>query len=263
MPRFAANLSMLFAELPFLDRFAAAAQAGFGGVEYLFPYTFDRARLVDLLGENRLTQALFNLPAGDWAAGDRGIACLPERRNEFQDGVGLALEFAAALNCRQLNCLAGIPTAGVGPELARQTLVENLKFAAAALARQNVRLLMEPLNTRDVPGFFVNRSRDALAIMDDVGSPNLWLQFDIYHMQVMEGDLATSIGKSIKRISHFQIADNPGRHEPGTGEINYPFLFSFIDRLGYEGWIGCEYKPATTTEAGLRWFADARANSPA
>jgi len=262
MPRFSANLSMLFAEQPFLDRFAAAAKAGFGGVEYLFPYTFDRPRLVDLLGENQLTQVLFNLPAGDWAAGDRGIACMPERRNEFQDGVGLALEFAAALNCRQLNCLAGIPT-GVNPELARQTLVENLKFAAAALARQNVRLLMEPLNTRDVPGFFVNRSRDALAIMDDVGAPNLWLQFDIYHMQVMEGDLATNIGKSIKRISHFQIADNPGRHEPGTGEINFPFLFSFIDRLGYEGWIGCEYKPATTTEAGLRWMADVRAGSAA
>jgi hydroxypyruvate isomerase len=257
MPRFSANLSMLFGELPFMERFAAAASAGFGGVEYLFPYEHNAQQLADCLGENGLKQVLFNLPAGNWAAGDRGIACLPERRGEFEDGVGSAIEYAAALGCRQLNCLAGIPV-GINAETAQATLVANLKFAAAALERAKIRLLIEPLNTRDVRGFFLTKSQQALSLMGEVGSDNLWLQFDVYHMQVMEGDLAFTIGKNIGRISHFQIADNPGRHEPGTGEINFPFLFSYIDSLGYDGWIGCEYKPATNTVAGLKWLSSVR-----
>jgi len=257
MPRFSANISMLFGEVPFLDRFAAAATAGFQGVEFLFPYEYQAQELVDRLGKNKLAQVLFNLPAGDWAAGERGIACQPERRGEFQDGVGLALEYAAALGCPQLNCLAGIPI-GVSAEAAQATLVANLKFAAEALQRTHIRLLLEPINTRDVRGFFVSNSQHALAVMNEVNSSNLWLQFDVYHMQVMEGDLAVSIGKNIGRISHFQIADNPGRHEPGTGEINFPYLLSLIDSLGYDGWIGCEYKPATTTAAGLKWLSEVR-----
>jgi hydroxypyruvate isomerase len=254
MPKFAANLTMLFNELEFMARFEAAAKAGFRGVEYLFPYPFPKERLAEELSKHRLTQVLHNLPAGDWAAGERGIACHPSRTGEFQDGVGKAIEYATALGCKQLNCLAGITPKDSSFEQAEQTFVDNLSFAAKALSAASIRLLIEPINTRDIPGFFLNGTKLALLLMDKVGSPNLFLQYDVYHMQIMEGDLAPTIQRNLSRIPHLQIADNPGRNEPGTGEINYPFLFQFLDGLGYEGWIGCEYKPKTTTLEGLSWL---------
>ncbi len=254
MPRFAANLSMLFTEVDFLDRFAAAARAGFRAVEYLFPYPYPAEALVERLGRHRLEQVLHNLPAGDWVAGERGIACLPGRIGEFRDGVGQAVEYARALGCPRVNCLAGIAPAGVAPDVLRETLVSNLRFAARELERVGVELLVEAINTRDIPGFFLCRTSQGLSILDEVGSPNVKLQYDAYHMQVMEGDLARTVEAHLARIGHIQIADNPGRHEPGTGEIHYPFLFGHLDRIGYRGWVGCEYKPATTTEAGLGWF---------
>lgn len=257
MPKFAANLTMLFNEVDFLGRFAAAARAGFKGVEYLFPYAYDKAELAERLAANGLTQVLHNLPAGDWAAGERGIAVLAERRGEFQDGVGHAIDYAKALGCTQLNCLAGIAPEGADAESLRRTFVENLRFAAAALKAEGIALLVEPINTRDIPGFYLNRTAQAAELIGEVGSDNLFLQYDIYHMQIMEGDLAPTIAANLGLIRHIQLADNPGRHEPGTGEINYPFLFAQLDRLGYDGWIGCEYKPAKTTAEGLGWFAAA------
>ena len=253
MPKLAANLTMLFNEVDFLDRFDAAAKAGFKAVEYLFPYPYPKEQLSEKLQQYGLIQVLHNLPAGDWAKGERGIACLPDRVGEFQDGVGKAIEYAYALGCKQVNCLAGIAPPGVAAETVRDTFAANLRFAADKLKAAGIRLLVEPCNTRDIPGFYLNRSQQALAVIDEVGSDNLWLQYDIYHMQVMEGDLAPTIERNLERIAHMQLADNPGRNEPGTGEINYPFLFQFIDKLGYEGWMGCEYKPARTTTEGLGW----------
>ena len=254
MPRFAANLTMLFGELEFLDRFGAAARAGFRGVEYLFPYPHPAAVLKERLSQHGLEQVLFNLPAGDWASGERGIACQPGRVGEFQDGVGHAIEYARVLACPRVNCLAGIAPSGLPEERLRETFTANLRFAAAKLGEAGIRLLIEPINTRDIPGFWLCRTSQALSILDEVGSANLGLQFDAYHMQIMEGDLARTLEANRSRIGHVQIADNPGRHEPGTGEIHYPFLFAHLDRIGYAGWVGCEYKPATTTEAGLGWF---------
>lgn len=258
MPKFAANLSMLFTEEEFLDRFKAAADAGFKGVEYLFPYDYTPDEIKSRLDAYGLTQVLHNLPAGDWAAGERGIACHPDRVEEFRAGVEQAIDYATTLGCKQVNCLAGIQPQGVSLEQARRTLVENLRYAAGKLEAAGILLLAEPINTRDIPGFFLNRTEQALSIFDEVGSANLKLQYDIYHMQIMEGDLAPTIEKHLDRIAHVQLADNPGRHEPGTGEINYPFLFSHLDRLGYDGWIGCEYKPASTTREGLGWLDQAR-----
>jgi hydroxypyruvate isomerase len=257
MPKFAANLSMLFTELPFLDRFAGAAKAGFRGVEYLFPYAMAKEDIAERLKANGLTQVLFNLPAGDWDAGERGIACHPDRISEFQDGVAKAIEYAKALGCAQVNCLAGIAPKGADVEAARRTLVSNLRFAASKLKDAGILLIAEPVNTYDIAGFFLNRSAQAIALFDEVGSDNLKLQYDIYHMQRMEGKLAKTIERLLPRIAHIQLADNPGRNEPGTGEIHYPYLFSFIDRIGYAGWIGCEYKPLTTTTAGLGWLQPA------
>ena len=254
MPKFAANLTMLFNEVDFLDRFAAAAGAGFRAVEYLFPYDYEADQLAEKLAETGLSQVLHNLPAGDWAAGERGLACLPDRVGEFQDGVGLAIDYATALGCPRVNCLAGIALEGADSERLRRTFIENLKFAAQQLENARLVLLTEPINTRDIPGFYLNRSDQALAILDEVGSANLKLQYDVYHMQIMEGDLAPTIERNLSRIGHMQIADTPGRHEPGTGEIDYGFLFDFIDASGYDGWIGCEYKPRGTTEAGLDWL---------
>ncbi len=253
MVKLAANLTMMFGEVDFLDRFEAAAKAGFHGVEYLFPYPYGKEQLLERLQKHGLTQVLHNLPAGDWAAGERGIACLPDRVGEFQEGVGRAIEYATTLGCKQINCLSGITPKGVPLDKARETFTSNMKFAAGALAAAGVRLLIEPINTRDIPGAYLCHTTQALEIIDAVGSPNLSLQYDIYHMQIMEGDLAPTIQRNLTRIGHMQLADNPGRHEPGTGEINYPFLFQFIDKLGYAGWIGCEYKPETTTMAGLGW----------
>ncbi|MGE5525296.1 MAG: hydroxypyruvate isomerase [Rhodospirillaceae bacterium] len=253
MPKFCANLTLLFNEVPFMDRFRAASQAGFSGVEYLFPYDHDKDEIAEALHGCGLQQVLHNLPAGNWNGGERGIGCHPDRVGEFQDGVGAAIEYATRLNCKQLNCLAGLVPQGVAGDRLRTTFVANLKFAALKLKEHGIRLLIEPINTRDMPGFYLTHTAQALDIIREVGSDNLFLQYDIYHMQVMEGNLAPTIEKHLPRIAHMQLADNPGRHEPGTGEINYPFLFSFIDRIGYTGWIGCEYKPATTTVDGLSW----------
>jgi hydroxypyruvate isomerase len=255
MPKFAANLTMLFGEMPFLDRFAAAKAAGFSGVEYLFPYDFEKAVLRENLQQYGLTQVLHNLPAGNWAAGERGIAVLPDRVDEFRDGVRRAIDYAKALDCRQVNCLAGVAPAGADASELNEVLLKNLRFAADALSRERIRLLIEPINTLDIPGFFLNRTEQAAQIVSDVQSDNLFIQYDIYHMQVMEGDIARTVQKHLARIAHIQLADNPGRNEPGTGEINYPFLFRHLDQIGYRGWIGCEYKPRTTTVEGLGWHA--------
>ena len=254
MPRFAANLSFLFTEVEFLDRFEGAARAGFRGVEYMSPYEWPAEAIADRLRRHGLEQVLFNLPAGDWARGERGIACHPDRVAEFQEGVARAVAYAAALGCRRLNCLAGIAPPDVAPERLRETLVSNLRFAADRLGQADLRLLVEPLNTRDVPGFYLCHTRQALEVIDAVGAENLDLQYDAYHMQVMEGNLAVTLERNLGRIGHVQIADHPGRHEPGTGEIDYGFLLAHLDRIGYQGWVGCEYRPAAGTEAGLGWM---------
>ena len=260
MPKFAANLSMLFTEVPFLDRFERAARAGFDAVEFLFPYAFDTAEIKSRLDANGLKLVLHNLPAGDWDAGERGIACLPDRVVEFRQGVAKAIEVGTLLGVPRLNCLAGKAPAGANESVLRETFVANLKFAAAELKKSGLHLLIEPINTFDIPGFFLNRTTQALAILDDVGADNLFVQYDIYHAQRMEGELAATLSKHLARIGHVQLADNPGRNEPGTGEINYDFLFAHLDAIGYGGHVGCEYKPATTTEAGLGWLARARAH---
>lgn len=257
MPKFAANLTMLFNEVDFLARFDAAAKAGFHGVEYLFPYPYPKETLAERLARNGLTQVLHNLPAGDWAKGERGIACIPGREIEFREGVGQALSYAKALGCRQLNCLVGIPPKDTEPGKAREALVQNLRFAARELEGAEIRLLIEPINTYDIPGFYLNRTDETLKLFEEVGERNLWLRYDIYHMQRTEGELAATIEKLLPRIAHIQIADNPGRNEPGTSEINCDFLFRRIDEIGYDGWIGGEYKPKTTTVEGLGWLARA------
>ena len=261
MPKFAANLSMLFTELPFMDRFAAARDAGFDAVEYLLPYPYAKEELAAQLLRHNLRQVLHNLPAGDWDAGERGIACHPDRTGEFRAGVARAIDYAGTLRCPQLNCLAGKWPDNVTHEQAQATLVANLRYAAAALKDAGIRLLLEPINHFDIPGFFVTRTDQALSILDAVGSDNLFLQYDIYHAQRMEGELAATIEKHLPRIAHIQLADNPGRHEPGTGEIAWPWLLARIDALGYGGWIGCEYKPRTTTTDGLGW-RDAFTSTP-
>jgi len=262
MPRFAANLTMLFNELPFLDRFEAAARAGFQAVEFLFPYAYPVAELRARLAGNGLQLVLHNLPAGDWDAGERGIACHPDRVLEFHAGVARAIAYAQALGVPQLNCLVGKAPEGVDRATARRTLVAHLRWAAGELRRAGLRLLVEPINTYDIPGFFVSRTDEALQLLDDVDADNLFLQYDIYHAQRMEGELAATITRHLPRIAHLQVADNPGRHEPGTGEIHCGFLFDLVDRLGYDGWIGCEYRPAGTTEAGLGWLAACAAREP-
>jgi len=254
MPRFSANLSMLFTEHDFLDRLDAAAKAGFAGVEYIGPYDHEPEVVAARLKKNGLTQVLFNLPPGDWGKGERGIAILPGRVEEFRKGVDKAITYARALGCGQVNCLAGIVPQGADRDVLESTFVENLRFAARKLKDAGVKLLIEPINTRDIPGFFLTHSSQGLELITRVGSDNLYLQYDIYHMQVMEGDLARTIEKNLGRIAHIQLADNPGRNEPGTGEINYPFLYEHLDRIGYAGWVGAEYKPKAGTEAGLGWF---------
>jgi hydroxypyruvate isomerase len=259
MPKFDANLTFLFNELPFLDRFAAARKAGFAGVEYMSPYEEPKAEIAVRLKDNGLTQVLFNLPVGDWGKGERGFAILPGREDEFKRGVAKAIDYAEALGCKQINCLAGLAPKDSDQSALRKTLVGNLSYAAGELGKAGVRLLIEPCNTRDMPGFFLNRTDQALDLIKEVGSDNLFVQYDIYHMQIMEGDLARTIETNLSRIAHLQLADNPGRNEPGTGEINYPFLFAHLDKIGYGGWIGCEYRPRTTTTDGLGWFSALRA----
>ena len=254
MPKFAANLTMLFTERPFLERFAAARAAGFDAVEFLFPYAWPAREIQELLRQHRLQLVLHNLPAGDWDAGERGIACLPDRTEEFRAGVARAIEYATALDVPQLNCLIGKVPAGADPRQIDETVIENLRHAATELARHGKRLVIEAINTFDIPGFYLHGTAQALKLIEQVGADNLLVQYDIYHMQRMEGEIATTLQKHLNRIGHVQLADNPGRHEPGTGELNWRFLFAHLDRIGYDGWIGCEYQPATTTEAGLDWI---------
>ena len=255
MPRFAANLSMLFTEVPFIDRFERAARAGFEAVEFLFPYAHTPEELRAQIDAHRLQIVLHNLPAGDWDAGERGIACHPDRIAEFRSGVARAINYAQALGVPQLNCLAGKAPAGADAALLRRTLVENLRFAATELKAAGLRLLIEPINPFDIPGFYLTRTDQALDILDEVDASNAYVQYDIYHAQRTEGELAATLQKHLPRIGHVQVADNPGRNEPGTGEINYRYLFAHLDRIGYGGWVGCEYKPARTTEIGLNWRA--------
>jgi hydroxypyruvate isomerase len=254
MPKFAANLTMMYNEVDFLDRFAAASAAGFRGVEYLFPYAFEADELVARLKDNGLAQVLHNLPPGDWDAGERGNAIFADRKDEFRAGVEKAIAYATRLGAPQLNCLAGIAPAGADAGQLKDTFVENLAWAADQLKAEGIKLLIEAINTRDIPGFFLNRTKQAADIIAETGSDNLFIQYDIYHMQIMEGDLAPTIDAYLDQIPHLQLADTPGRHAPGTGEINYPFLFDHIDRTGYDGWIGCEYKPPGKTEDGLGWL---------
>lgn len=255
MPRFAANLSMLFAEVPFLERFEKAAQAGFSQVEYLFPYAYEAQQLKRLLEQNNLQQVLFNLPPGDWEAGERGIACLPGREGEFKEGLTRAIYYAKQLGVNQLNCLAGLRPAELSEELALATLKSNLHFAAQSLAQEGITLLLEAINSRvDMPGFLVDGSDKALALIHDIGLPNIKLQFDLYHMQIMQGDLLRTLARHMADIGHIQFADNPGRHEPGTGEINFSKIFEELDRMGYQGWVSAEYLPSRETAQTLGWL---------
>jgi hydroxypyruvate isomerase len=244
---------MLFNELDFPDRFAAAAKAGFKAVEFLLPYAYDKNRLADIVRKNHLQVVLFNMPPGDWAAGERGMAIDPRRASEFQENVAKAIDYALALGCNQLHCMAGLRLPNLTDDKMRETYITSLRFAGKELAKHGMKLLIEAINTRDMPKFYLNTSRQAFDIMRDAAVPNLYFQYDIYHMQIMEGDLAPTIEKNLDKIGHMQLADTPGRHEPGTGEINYDFLLPHIDKIGYQGWVGCEYRPATTTEAGLGW----------
>ena len=255
MPRFAANLSMMFNEVSFLGRFSEAAQAGFKGVEYLFPYDYSPLELASRLREHGLTQILFNMPPGDWDAGERGLASLPGRESEFDDGLEKMVEYAQALECRQVHMMAGIPPEGTTPLKARDTYVRNLRSAAKACRANGITVLIEPINLRDMPGYYLHHQDQALMLLDEAGEPNTALQMDLYHCQITEGDLAQRICDNFKHIGHFQVAGVPERHEPDHGEINYQYLFNVIDSLGFDGWIGCEYHPAAQTHAGLDWAA--------
>ena len=262
MPRFAANLSMLYNEHDFLARFAAAAKDGFTAVEYLFPYAYAADELAARLKAAGLQQVLFNAPPGDWDKGERGIACLPGREAEFAEGITKALAYAQALQCPRVHVMAGLAPAGISRELLRATYVANLKRAAAEAAKVGVDILIEPINQRDMPGFFLSRQDDAHAVVAEVGAPNLKVQMDLYHAQITEGDLAMKIRQYLAtgQVGHLQIAGVPERHEPDLGEINHPYLFKLLDDIGYAGWIGCEYRPqrgavAGGTSQGLGWLA--------
>ncbi|HZF74205.1 MAG TPA: 2-oxo-tetronate isomerase [Acetobacteraceae bacterium] len=259
MPRFAANLSMMFTELPFLDRFAAARAAGFEAVEFLFPYEFPAAEIARRLKDNGLKQVLFNAPPGDWAAGERGTAALPDRREEFREGIRRALDYAAALECPRLHVMAGLAPAGVPHDTLTATFAANLDFAAELAMKAGVKPVIEPINHRDIPGFFLNTTDQAAAIIQALGPERVGMQFDLYHCQITEGDIVKRVERHLPLIAHMQVADNPGRNEPGTGEVNWPFVFRRIDELGFRGWIGCEYRPAGETTAGLGWFAPFKA----
>ncbi len=253
MPKFAANLSMMFQDFGFLDRFDAAARAGFKGVEFLFPYDYPAAAIAERLERNRLTLALFNTVPGDWAAGERGLAALPGRKAEFRDGVDQAIGYAKATKCPLVHAMAGLWPEGEDREAGERVYVDNLTWAADRVAASGLTVVIEPINTRDIPGYFLNYTAQAMSFIHRVGRPNLKLQLDLYHVQIMEGDLATKIRALGPHYPHVQIAGNPGRHEPDVGEIHYPYLFDLLDEVGYEGWIGCEYRPKGDTVAGLGW----------
>lgn len=255
MPKFAANLSFLYPEVPLLERIAKAAADGFGAVEYVSPYELEKSAIAEALAANNIKQALFNLPAGDWAAGERGIGCLPDRVEEFRRSVDAAIAYARALNCPTVNCLAGLAPRGVDATLLDKTLADNLAYAAPRLADAGIGLVFEPINRIDMPTYHVSTTDHAERIMEMADVDNLKIQYDFYHMQIMQGDLMRTFVRLFDQIGHVQIADNPGRNEPGTGEINYGFILAELDRLGYAGWVGCEYKPRTTTTEGLGWMA--------
>jgi hydroxypyruvate isomerase len=258
MPRFAANLSMMFNEVPFLDRFKAASDAGFKAVEFLFPYEHLPEEVASKAKAAGVEIVLFNMPAGNWAAGERGITGIPGREIEFREGVDRALDYADHLGVSRLHAMAGITPAGEDPAACLATLIANLKYAAQKLAGQKITLLLEAINTRDMPGFMVSTQKDSHAICEAVGAQNLKMQMDLYHMQVMEGDLATSLRRYASMCGHIQIAGCPERHEPDTGEIRYEYLYRLLDEIGYDGWLGCEYRPAGKTTDGLGWFRAAQ-----
>ena len=255
MPRFAANLSMMFNEVPFLDRFALAAKAGFKGVEFLFPYDHPAAEIAARLKDNGLQQVLFNAPAGDFGKGERGMAAIPGKQAAFRDSIKLALEYATTLACPRLHIMAGLKPEGVAHDTLTAVYGANLAYAAEECAKAGVKPIIEPINHRDIPGFFLNTTDQAAAIIAAIGPEKLGLQFDLYHCQITEGDVVKRVEKHLPLIAHMQVADTPGRHAPGTGEVNWPFVFKTIDALGFRGWIGCEYRPAGETLAGLSWFA--------
>ena len=254
MPKFAANLSMMFNEVPFPERFAAAAKAGFKGVEFLFPYDYTPAEVAGWLKENKLENALFNLPPGDFAAGERGIASLPGREQEFRDGVAKAIEYALALGTPKVHCMAGLFPAGADRGKHRAVYVENVRYAAQELAKHGRMLVIEPINPRDIPGYFINTQAEGHAICKEIGLPNLKVQMDFYHCQIVEGDLTMTFKNNFVGIGHVQIASVPTRNEPDQGEINYRHIFKLLDEMGYDGWVGCEYRPRGRTEEGLGWL---------
>jgi hydroxypyruvate isomerase len=254
MPKFAANLTMMFNEVAFPERFPAAAKAGFEAVEFLFPYDHAPEDVAQWLKENRLTNALFNMPPGDWAAGERGLASLPGREQEFRDGVARALEYAQAMDTKRLHAMAGLLPAGADRNRHRETFIENLRHAAQEVAKHGITLLIEPINTRDIPGYFLNTQAEGHAIREAVGEPNLKVQMDFYHAQIVEGDLAMTFRKHVDGIGHIQIASVPSRNEPDDGEVDYRYLFRLLDEMGYDDWVGCEYRPRGRTEDGLGWM---------
>ena len=254
MPKFNANLTMMFNEFDFMERFKQARQQGFKGVEILFPYAHPKEEIGEELSKNNLELVLFNMPPGDFETGDRGLACIPDRIAEFQESVSTAINYAAPLNCKKFHCMAGLRPSTGNNEIIEETFIENVRFAADACRAHKIEVLIEPINNRDMPGYFLNYSDQATKLIEAIDRPNVGLQYDIYHMQIMEGDLTPSIESLLPQIRHMQLADTPGRHEPGTGEINYAFLLSTIDDLGYEGWIGCEYRPEKDTISGLEWI---------
>jgi 2-dehydrotetronate isomerase len=258
MPRFAANLTMMFNEVPFPERFQRAAEAGFEAVEFLFPYEHTPTEVGGWLAAAGLQNVLFNLPPGDWAKGERGLAALPGREDEFRAGVAKALDYAASLGTKRLHAMAGLVPDGADRAACQRTYIENLRHAAEAVGRHGLTLVIEPINTRDIPGFFLNTQAEAREVIEAVGAPNLKIQMDFYHAQIVEGDLAMTLRKNFDLVGHTQIAGVPDRHEPDEGEVNYPYLFGLLDQLGYEGWVGCEYRPRGKTEDGLGWLKAAR-----
>jgi len=258
MPRFAANLSMMYNEVPFMERFGACAADGFEAVEFLFPYAQSARAIRDELDRHGLRQVLFNAPPGDFEAGERGIASLPGREDEFRRGIDLAIEYAKALDCPRVHVMAGLVKRESERVAQRETYIDNVTWAAKRLAEHDIVTLIEPINTRDIPGYLLNTQADAHAIRERIGAPTLKVQMDLYHCQVVEGDLAMKIRRHLPDVGHFQIAGVPQRHEPDLGEVNYPYLFALLDELGYDGWIGCEYRPRAATSAGLGWFRAAR-----
>jgi hydroxypyruvate isomerase len=258
MPKFAANISMMFNEIPFLDRLAAARAAGFDAVEFLFPYEFPATEIATRLKDQGLANVLFNAPPGDWNQGERGTACLPDRRAEFREGIKRALDYSAALGCPRLHVMAGLTPAGIPRDTLLATYAANLDWAAEECMKAGVKPIIEPINHRDIPGFFLNRTSEAVCVINAIGPERLGLQFDLYHCQITEGDVSRRAAELLPYIAHMQVADTPGRNEPGTGEVNWPFVFDAIDASGYRGWIGCEYRPKGDTLAGLGWFAPYR-----